>query len=143
MAALLRVVDERFGANNTRVAALELRLVSERVTAREIIRRRVEAEVALLNQRKLMHDDLTRSRSLLVDVEPDSAEAKLNPLFPRLGRPKQIDTEKEVGRAVDAFTARRFIMLLDDRQIDDLDEAVTFTPGGEVVFLYITPLKGG
>ncbi len=143
MAALLKVVDEHFGANPTRVQGLELRLVSERVSPRDIIRRRVEAEAESLNQRKLMHEDMTQSRSFLIDVESGSAEARLNPVFPRTRAPKPIDVEAEVDRALTAFQAGRFIMLLDDRQVEGLDDEVTVTPGGEVVFLYITPLKGG
>jgi hypothetical protein len=34
-------------------------------------------------------------------------------------------------------------MLVDDRQIGDLDEPIVLTPDSEVVFLRLTPLVGG
>jgi hypothetical protein len=139
MAALLKVVDERWGSDQTRIAGPELRLASERVSPREIIAQRVATEVEALNARQGAHD---RNRSFLVSVEPAAAEALLN--LP--GRPKprpNFDNDHETKRAVEAFLARRFIMLVDNRQIDDLDDEVTLIPGSEVVFLYLNPLRGG
>lgn len=140
MPAILRVVDERFSATPTRMQALELRLASERVSAREILRRRVEAEVKALNDRKWTQ--LGQTRSLLVAPDAGSAEAILNaPRQPASG--PQVDVEAEITRAINAFSAGRFLMLLDDRQLETLDQEVGLRPDSEVVFLYITPLKGG
>jgi hypothetical protein len=137
MTALLRIVDEHFGAGGTeRREAVDLRLVSERITPRGIIRRRVEAEIEILRQRATAHD---RTRSFLIDVAP--AEATLNPLVPKSRRLPDVDME--TARACVAFQRQAFIMLFDDRQIDDLDAEVTVTPDSKVVFLYLTPLKGG
>lgn len=142
MAALLRIVDEHFGGSNPgRIKAVELRLASERVTAREIIRRRVEAEVADLNARWVKTDNV--SRSFLVTVESGSAEAVLN-AKPSSGRkPKQIDAGAEVERAIKAYAGNRFILLFNDRQLEGLDDEVALMPDSEVVFLFLTPLKGG
>lgn len=139
MAALLKIVDEHFSATPTRHRAVDLRLVSERVTPREIIRSRVDAEIAAVEATRQAHL-VNATRSLL--IQPDAAEARLNPLG-RAQKRKPINPDAETARAVAAFDARRFIMLFDDRQIDDLDEYVTVRPDSEVVFLYITPLKGG
>lgn len=144
MIALLRIVDEHFGAEAPiRRAACELRLASERVTPREIIRRRVEAEVEELNRAKAAHAE-GRTRSFLVAVEENSAEAKLNGVPPSARhRLHLFDVEQETARAQAAFEKRSFIMLFDDRQIDDPDEEVALTPESEIVFVYLTPLKGG
>lgn len=145
MAVSVRIVDEHFGSSTpVRRPACELRLASERATPREIIRRRVEAEVDELNRAKAAHiEGHARTRSFLVIVDSDSAEAKLN--RPLLGRkkPRLLDLEHESTRALEAFEKRAFIMLFDDRQIDDADEEVTLTPASEVSFVYLTPLKGG
>lgn len=145
MAALLKILDEHFGANAfERRPAVELRLASERTTARDIIRQRVEAEVDEVNRRNQAHiDGHARTRSFLIDVDAASPEAKLN--LPIIGRrkPKLFDLDAETDRAIVAFEKRQFIMLLDDRQIDDIDDYVTIMPESEVVFLYLTPLKGG
>lgn len=145
MAALLKIVDERFGpAGAERRPAVELRLVSERTTARDIIRRRVEAEVEAMNgRRRAAAAVASQTRSLLIEVDPASAEGRLNPLLPRLRHAKPLDVDYEATRAVEAFNKRRFLLLFDDRQIDDLDEVVTVGTGSQAVFLYLTPLKGG
>jgi len=144
MSAILKVVDEHFGTSApVRRVGADLRLASERVSAREIIRSRVVAEVEELNQQKQRHaEGHARTRSFIVDQ--DSSETKLNSVS-SLGRRKTklLDVEMETDRAITAFTRRRFIMLLDDRQIDDLDEAVGLRPESEIVFVHLMPLKGG
>jgi hypothetical protein len=145
MVALLKIVDEHFGTSRSeRLPAVELRLVSERTSAREILRKRVEAEVEDVNRRKQAYvDGHAKSRSFLIDIDPSSPEATLNQIIPGKRRPKLFNAEEEISRACRAFNKRQFIMLLDDRQIDDLDADVGLMPESEVVFLYLTPLKGG
>lgn len=145
MGALLKLVDEQFGSTlPSRRAVGELRLVSNRTTVRDIIRQRVEAEVVEINQKKRqLAAAHLKTRSFLIDVEASSAEAKLNPpiFFKRAAKP--IDASAEVERAIAAFEQRKFILLLDERQIEEIDAPVTIMPESEVVFLYLTPLKGG
>lgn len=142
MVALLKIVDEHFGGRMPgRVRAVDLRLASERVSARDIIRRRVEAEVAELNSRNA--NAATVARSFLVSAEDGSAEALLNPAPSVRRTPKTIDAGKETARAIEAFNRNRFILLFNDRQLEELDEEVALTPDAEVVFLYLTPLVGG
>ena len=145
MAALLKIVDEHFGPGGTdRRPAVELRLVSERTTPREIIRRRVESEVEALNERKLAPlASHRRTRSFLIDVDATSSEGLLNGLVRAGRKPALTRVDAEAARAFKAFEKQRFIMLLDDRQIDGLDDEVTVGPESEVVFLYLTALKGG
>lgn len=139
MVSILKVVDQHFGGDSSRrQAGPILRLASERVTVREIIRSRVATEVhefTLQTQRL----DRVEKRSFIIDVAQGSPEAKLNPPTKR----EQLDVEAEYERAIAGFARRRYIMLLDDRQIDDLDEAVGLRPDSEVVFVYLVPLKGG
>jgi hypothetical protein len=138
----LKVVDQRLGTSApVRRAGVSLRLASERVTAREIIRSRVTAEVEEFSRPRRTQGP---TRSFIVDVESNSPEAKLNSLdSARSNARKLFDLEHEIDRAVTGFTQRRFIMLLDDRQIDDLDAPVGLRPESEVVFIYLKPLKGG
>ncbi|HEY0627998.1 MAG TPA: hypothetical protein VGD23_01590 [Sphingomicrobium sp.] len=145
MVASVRIVDEHFGASAPeRLPACELQLVSERVTPREIIRRRVEAEVEALNRTKIEHaQGHSRTRSFLVGVEEGSAEARLNRALPIGRKPKLLDADHEARRAQEAFDKHSFIMLFDDRQIDDPDQEVTLMPDSEIAFIYLSPLKGG
>jgi len=145
MAALLKIVDEHFGPDGrTRAPAVDLRLVSERITPREIIRRRVEAEIEIVNERKLAHAlGHRRTRSYLIDIDPDSAESILKlPSGAKRG-PRLDRADEETARALAAFDKHQFIMLFDDRQIDELDAELTVTPESQAVFLYLMPLKGG
>jgi hypothetical protein len=143
MAATLKVVDQHFGAGAAqRSGGVNLRLASERVTAREIIRLRVEAEVDEINQATKLQvqcEATARSHMALTEIEQ-----RLNAAPPKGWTwAKTLDAEAEVDRATGAFVRRQFIMLLDARQIDDLDEAVGLRPESEVVFVHLTPLKGG
>lgn len=145
MSAVLKVVDEYFGPGGAeKRPAVELRLVSERATPREIIRRRVEAEVEAVNAKRFAFaQGHAKTRSFLIDVEAASAEAILNlPLVPKRATP-MARVETEAARAFAAFDRQQFIMLFDDRQIEGLDDEVTVTTTSKVVFLFLTPLKGG
>lgn len=134
MAALAKIVDEQLGKG--RGPAIMLRIASERVTARELILRRVADEVAVANGH---HED--PARSFLIRFDPTSAAATLAPA--KRGKPVHLDEAEEVEAALAAFSANRFVMLVDDRQIADLDEPIALTPDSEVVFLRLTPLVGG
>jgi hypothetical protein len=114
-------------------------MASERVTAREIIRSRVAAEVEDLKLRTRRHDG-RQTRSFIIKIAQDSQEARLNSSINING---ELEIEAECERAITEFILRRYIMLLDDRQIDDIDEGVGLRPDSEVVFIYLVPLKGG
>ncbi|MEU0402573.1 hypothetical protein ABZ318_20505 [Streptomyces sp. NPDC006197] len=81
-----------------RTAGPRLPVAEERLTLRELIRRRVEHEEA-----------------------GDAA----------------------FTRAVEAFGRNGFLVLVGDRQVEELDETVTVGPETEVVFLRLVPLVGG
>ena len=149
MVALLKLVDEHFGAGVTaRKPAMELRLISEKVTVRDIISRRVADEVEAVNaerlSRAIQHE---QTRSFLIPIEEGSVEDQLKPsLFNRVKKRHNqnlLDTNQEIRRAVEAFENKSFLLLFDDRQIEDLDYEIPLMPDSEVVFLHLSPLKGG
>ncbi|MEZ0244721.1 MAG: hypothetical protein ACAH11_15210 [Sphingomonas sp.] len=145
MQAVLKIVDECFGVGaGERRPALELRLVSERITARELIRRRIADEVETANLQKAEYAAAhARTRSFLIPLGDNAPEVKLNGLSKRFMRPQRFDETVEYDRAIEAFQKNQFILLFDERQISDLDEAIAVTPQSEAVFLYLTPLIGG
>jgi hypothetical protein len=138
MAATLRVIDAHLGSGKQRRnPGVDLRLASERVSAREIIRSRVAAEVEEIKLRKQIS-----GRSYI--IARASSERELNVIGAHgQGKAASVDVESDIANAVAAFNRRRFIMLLDDRQIDDLDQMVGLRPDSEVVFVHLMPLKGG
>ncbi|HEY9367073.1 hypothetical protein [Streptomyces sp.] len=53
------------------------------------------------------------------------------------------ESEREFARAVESFGRNGFLVLVGDRQIEDLDETVELGPDTEVTFLKLVPLVGG
>lgn len=138
MVAVLKLVDEDFGtALDDRRSAGELRLVSQRTSARAIIAARVAQEVALLNERAQATQG---TRSFMVAPGPE--ERALNALLPKRP-PRRIDAAAETERACAAFEQRRFLLLVDDRQLDGLDDEIGLGETSDVIFLHLSPLKGG
>jgi hypothetical protein len=140
MVALLKVADQIAGKPTSDRRAVILRLASERSSARAIIRSRVVTEVQEIN--RITQENRTGGAGCSNLV--GKAEAELNGGSTKAWSwAMSLDIDVEVARAITAFTRRRYIMLLDDRQIEDLDDPIGLRPDSEIVFLHLTPLKGG
>jgi hypothetical protein len=116
------------------LAALELQLESERLTVRELIRARVHQEVRDYNARRATEV----FRGL---VQPTDAERELNGYRMRTAR--RIDPEAQTVTALRAFERGNVLLLVDDRQVQELDDEVVLSPGTSVAFLKLVPLVGG
>ncbi len=115
------------------LAALELQLEAERVSVRELIRARVHQEVRAHNASSGAH-----FHGL---VRPTDAEEDLNGY--RMPRGRQVDAERQTEVALSAFERGHVLLLVDDRQVEDLDDEVTLTLDSTVTFLRLVPLVGG
>jgi hypothetical protein len=115
------------------LAAMELQLVEERTSAREIIRARVHQEVRAHNAAAASR------RSFRGLVQPNEEERALNPQR----RPRRIDAQAQTEVAWDAFERGRVLLLVGDRQLTEIDEEVVLAPGTSAVFLKLVPLVGG
>lgn len=131
MDAVLKIWDETPGQG--RREAVELRLASERITVAQLIRRRVEAEVEA-------HNSLAK-KIFQGLVQPTESERVLNGF--RLNKRRKLDVERQVKAAQEAFSKNGFVLLFDDRQIEDPDEMLTITPTSNAIFLKLVPLVGG
>jgi len=131
MPTTLTVRDESTGGDTLHEFALEI--LTERLTARELIRSRVYQEVQDYNLRQ---PEVFRGL-----VQPSDAEVALNGF--RLKKPRTLDWKQQFEKALDAFEKNRVLILVDDKQVDSLDEEITVRPGGCVSFLRLTPLVGG
>lgn len=105
----------------------------DRISARELVRLRVREEVARRNAAPSNH-----FRGL---VRPSDAEVELNGYRMRTAR--RLDWEKQADAAEAAFARNGFILLVGDRQVDDLDEVVELTGDPVVSFVKLVPLVGG
>jgi hypothetical protein len=101
------------------------------LTLREIIRIRVEQEVARFNG-----SDHPVFHGL---VRPEESERILNGVRSRA----LLDAQKQFAKAIAAYQGNGFLVLLDDRQIMDLDEPLRLTPQSKLTFLRLVPLAGG
>jgi hypothetical protein len=110
-----------------------LDILEETITLAEIIRRRIYQEVTEYNARQVSH--------FYGLVQPTEAERTLNGY--QLRQPRRLDWEAQYTAAAQAFARRGFIVLVDDRQVADLNASVTLAAGSEVTFLRLVPLVGG
>jgi hypothetical protein len=106
---------------------------TETLTVRELIRLRVYQEVEAYNEKQT--DYFTGL------VQPTDTERTLNGY--RMTRPRILDWEQQFKRAVEAFEQNGFIVLVEDRQMESLDEVVTIAADTPVSFLKLIQLVGG
>ena len=56
---------------------------------------------------------------------------------------RELDADAQCRHAVEAFQSNGFFMLVDDRQVEDLDEEIGVTGQTCVSFVKLVPLVGG
>jgi hypothetical protein len=156
MNAVVEIYDERRpGAE--RQLRHRLELPTERMTARDLIRCRIEADVAIHNAvERARFDETIAVREANRDahnewlVTPGAVERALNGTRGGYGRGVKarkrmtlIKSEPLIAVALEAFTRNGFFMIFDGRQIIDLDEVLTIEQDSAVTFLRLVPLVGG
>lgn len=129
--ATVTIVDET--TSGERDARWAIEIAEERLTAGELIRRRVFQEVAEYNARM--------PRVFQGLVQPEETERVLNGYAQR--QPRRIDPEAQTELALRAFAGNGFLMLVGDRQVTDPDEEIELVFGTEVTFLKLVALVGG
>lgn len=107
----------------------QMNIFEEQSTLREILRSRIYQEVSEYNAQK-------RSQSLcLITLMP-------------VGRPQAdaappVDWQIHYKRAVEAFKKKRYLVLINGRQMTKLDAPVHLTDQTTITFLKLIPLIGG
>jgi hypothetical protein len=134
MSTTLKIRDETtLSLGGDEESGFTLDVLTARITVRELIRTRVANEVRDYNLRQPEY-----FRGL---VQPTDAERTLNGFKMRTRR--RIDPENQVELALKAFYTNGFILLVDDRQVDELEEEIEVRPDTTVTFLKLVPLVGG
>jgi hypothetical protein len=108
-------VRDQTGAKHTPAVALPD--LSDRITLRELIRTRVREEVAKANSAPLVQ--------------------------PAPGRTKPVDWQRQAEVALDGFGRNAFFVLVDGRQVEELDDELALTADSDVRFVKLVPLVGG
>src|SRR5919107_6056889 len=115
MSTTLKIRDETtFDPGGDEERGFTLHVVDERITVQELIRARVYREVRDYN--------LDQPEYFQGLVQPSDAERTLNGFKMRSRR--RIDPEKQFELARRAFYSNGFILLVDDRQVDELEEEI-------------------
>ena len=131
MVAPIALVDE--SPLGKEIRRFTLVLASETVTAAELIEARVRDEVERWNSRA---DEPFQGL-----VQPTDTEIGLNGYRMRKGR--RINADAQVERALEGFAGNGFFLLVDDRQVEELDEVLVLRPDTKVAFVKLVPLVGG
>jgi hypothetical protein len=131
MATAVTLVDKTPGARDS--TAWVLQVVEPMLTARELLRRRVFEEVTRFNA--------NRPEIFQGLVQPGDTERTLNGY--KLRKPRQLDWHEQFAKALEAFDRKRFLLLVGDRQVEDLDEELMLEADTKVTFLKLVPLVGG
>jgi len=134
MSTTLKIRDETtFDLGDDADNGFLLDVPDERITVWELIRARVYREVYQYN--------VDRPEYFQGLIQPSDAERSLNGF--KMRRNRTIDPERQFQMAIKAFYRNGFIVLLDDRQVDELEEEIEIRPDTTVTFLKLVPLVGG
>ncbi|GHO51233.1 hypothetical protein [Ktedonospora formicarum] len=111
---------------------LQLEIFEEHCTLREIIRSRIYQDVTEYNARK-------RARQLcLIPPSPDQNHSEAV-----TENQPQLDWQLLYEQAIKAFGKRSYIVIVDTRQVTQLDSPILLTPESSVTFFKLVPLVGG
>ncbi len=127
----ITIRDDTFPGGQTGEVTLEL--LTERVAVRELIRARVYQAVREHQARC--------ARPAPAAFQPTETERRLNGTSAPHSR--RLDWEREYERAIQTFQRGAVLVLVDDRQLTDLDEEVELRPETRIAFLRLVPLAGG
>lgn len=115
--------------------AWSLDFLNETMTLRELIRRRIYQEVTEYNAKLSGH-----FRGL---VQPTDAERARNGDGYHVKSSQKLDWQAQYDKALAAFMQRGYVVLVNDKQVIDLDAPLVIQAGTEVTFFKLVPLVGG
>jgi hypothetical protein len=134
MSTTLKIRDETtlsLGGDEERGFTLDV--MEDQLTVRELIGTRVYQEVHEYN--------LDRPEYFQGLIQPTDAERSLNGF--KMPKRRKINPERQFELAIKAFYTNGFIVLVNDKQVDELEEEIEIGPDTTVTFLKLVPLVGG
>lgn len=113
----------------------DIEVEEERLTVQELIRNIVLQQVYNQNTEMRERKNSHETERLLNKKKSGTSKS---------GQPRYtIDWVPTYEHALKAFEDNQVLLLIDDKQMDDLDALVTLTPATKVTFLKLIPLVGG
>jgi len=131
------IKDESGSGRNT--ASVTLEVGAERITLRDLITTRVREEVARYNATRA---EPGRASDVFAGlVMPEGAVP--TPGGFRMPTRRPVDWEPQVAESLKAFGRNGFFVLVDDRQVNDLDAELKLTVDSDIRFIRLIALVGG
>ena len=115
------------------IGSIDLPDVPDRITLRDLIRLRVREEVARYNLKPV---DTFEGL-----VQPEDSQPLARGY--RLRAPRRLDCEKQADIAVRSFLRNGFFVLVNGKQVIELDEEIPLAGSLDIGFIKLTPLVGG
>jgi selenophosphate synthase len=110
-----------------------LPIVYETLSVRDIIQARVYKEVDKYNE--------TTSTYFNGLIQPDQTESTLNGY--KMKKHRKINPEEQFQKAIEGFQSNSFMILINNRQVETLDEIIPIDENIEISFIKLIPLVGG
>ena len=133
MLTFLNVHDQSTASLGKTEHTFRVRVSGETISVRELIRKRVYQEVEEFNTRQ--------PEVFRLLVQPGDAERTNNGF--RMRQPRQIGADDQYAQAIEAFDRNGFVVLVGNRQVEQLDANIPLRPETLVTFLKLVPLVGG
>ena len=133
MLTKLLIRDETTASLGKTEHTFTVHVSGEKISIRELIRQRVVQEVEEYNNHQ--------PAVFRMLVQPNDTERTLNGF--KFHKPHLVDPVTQYEKAIEAFEGNGFIVLVDDRQIENLDTEIALHPETSVTFLKLVPLVGG
>lgn len=123
----IEILDKTIPGDISNSFKIEL---EEITTPKEIISTRVKEEIKNYNKKA--------DSSLQSLVRPLAKEMLLNKK-----KKKEIDVEKQIYIALEAFQKNGFFVLVDDQQVSELNQKIQLKENSSISFIKLTQLVGG
>ncbi|WP_202870812.1 hypothetical protein [Kribbella pratensis] len=87
--------------------------------------------------------ELVSSRITLRDLVRTRVREEVARLNAEPDKQRHLDWEQQADRAIEAFGRNGFFVLVDDRQVTELDEELELTADSDIRFVRLVQLVGG
>jgi len=134
-----------------------IQMLEEKITLRELIARTVSEQIRIViarrDERKAREAAEAENQLLVLrrqyltedDVSRRAAQGKVSIQKAATNEEQRLlaDVDAEIKQALSAYERGVFVVLINGRQAENLDEKLTFEDQTRVTFLRLTPLVGG
>ena len=117
------------------IQQFKIQIPTSITTARQLIEQRIRQEVVRYNETETFH----QFNGL---VTPTEQEMTLNG-YEKAKPKKMIDADIQYEKALEAFSNNRFFLLVDERQVTELDHELVVSEVSTIQFVKLVPLVGG